>query len=174
MARFPRFLSTMRRSDSSPPLPPRFVAFARRYHPSTCGLLRRTPGATSTASGRWSAGARFPAVFKMETTRPPGFPGNPHARMPRASTPARSLLPRPLRHSDIAFHPTQGVGPHTLLHFGALYAAYGLPVNASRPGLPQAAHHSVPAGGRPWPDGTGYPQGFGQGFKGHVMASCPP
>ena len=25
-------------SDSSPSIPPRFVAFARRYHPSTCGF----------------------------------------------------------------------------------------------------------------------------------------
>ena len=50
-AQFPRFGGTMRHSDSSPPIPPRFVAFARRYHPSTCGSLRRTPGATSTASG---------------------------------------------------------------------------------------------------------------------------
>ena len=41
----------MRHADSSPPIPPRFVACARRYHPSTCGSLRRTPGATSTASG---------------------------------------------------------------------------------------------------------------------------
>ena len=49
-AQFPRG-GTMRHSDSSPPIPPRFVAFARRYHPSTCGSLRRTPGATSTASG---------------------------------------------------------------------------------------------------------------------------
>ena len=32
----------------------------------------------------------------METTRPPGFPGNPPARMPRAPTPARSPPPRPL------------------------------------------------------------------------------
>ena len=28
----------MRHSDSSPSIPPRFVAFARRYHPSTCGF----------------------------------------------------------------------------------------------------------------------------------------
>ena len=50
-AQFPRFGGTMRHSDSSPSIPPRFVAFARRYHPSTCSSLRRTPGATSTASG---------------------------------------------------------------------------------------------------------------------------
>ena len=37
-AQFPRFGGTMRHSDSSPSIPPRFVAFARRYHPSTCGF----------------------------------------------------------------------------------------------------------------------------------------
>ena len=30
----------MRHSDSSPSIPPRFVACARRYHPSTCGFAR--------------------------------------------------------------------------------------------------------------------------------------
>ena len=28
----------MRHVDSSPSIPPRFVAFARRYHPSTCSF----------------------------------------------------------------------------------------------------------------------------------------
>ena len=45
--------------------------------------------------------------------RPPGFPGNPPARMPRAPTPARSPPPRPLRRRDVAFRPTQDVGPRT-------------------------------------------------------------
>ena len=35
-------------------------------------------------------------------------------------------------------------------------------------------HHSVPAGGRPWPDGIGSPQGFEQGFEDHITSSCPP
>ena len=48
----------------------------------------------------------------METTRPPGFPGNPPARMPRAPTPARSPPPRPLRCGEITFRPTHDVGPH--------------------------------------------------------------
>ena len=40
--------------------------------------------------------------------------------------------------------------------------------------VPRPTHHSVPAGGRPGPDGIGYPQGFEQGFKDHITASCPP
>ena len=55
----------------------------------------------------------------METTRPPGFPGNPPARMPRAPTPARSPPPRPLRCGEITFRPTHDVGPRNSMHFGA-------------------------------------------------------
>ena len=84
----------------------------------------------------------------METTRPPGFPGNPPARMPRAPTPARSPPPRPLRCGEIAFRPTHDVGPHTQCISGLNHAAYGLPVNASRPGSPQA-HASLGSGWRP-------------------------
>ena len=84
----------------------------------------------------------------METTRPPGFPGNPPARMPRAPTPARSPPPRPLRCGEIAFRPPHDVGPHKQCISGLNHAAYGLPVNASRPGSPQA-HESLGSGWRP-------------------------
>ena len=71
----------MRHADSSPPIPPRFVACARRYHPSTCGSLRRTPGATSTASGVVS---RCPPPGGLydgndEASRVPGKPTRTHA-----------------------------------------------------------------------------------------------
>ncbi len=84
----------------------------------------------------------------METTRPPGFPGNPPARMPRAPTPARSPPPRPLRRGEMTFRPTHDVGPRTQCISGLNHAAYGLPVNASRPGSPQA-HASLGSGWRP-------------------------
>ena len=84
----------------------------------------------------------------METTRPPGFPGNPPARMPRAPTPARSPPPRPLRRGEMTFRPPHDVGPRTQCISGLTHAAYGLPVNASRPGSPQA-HASLGSGWRP-------------------------
>ena len=84
----------------------------------------------------------------METTRPPGFPGNPPARMPRAPTPARAPPPRPLRRGEMTFRPTHDVGPRTPCMSGLNHAAYGLPVNASRPGSPQA-HASLGSGWRP-------------------------
>ena len=53
--------------------------------------------------------------------------------MPRAPTPARSPPPRPLRGGDVAFRPTQDVGPRDQCISGLHHAAYALPVNASRP-----------------------------------------
>ena len=71
----------MRHADSSPPIPPRFVAFARRYHPSTCDSLRRTPGATSTASGLVSRCPRPGGLYDGddEASRVPGKPTRTHA-----------------------------------------------------------------------------------------------
>ena len=109
----------------------------------------------------------------METTRPPGFPGNPPARMPRAPTPARSPPPRPLRGGDMAFRPTQGVGPRTQCISGLHHAAYALPVNASRPGSPQA-RASLGSGWRPTLAGWDWiPTGFRTRFQRsrHVILS---
>ena len=101
----------------------------------------------------------------METTRPPGFPGNPPARMPRAPTPARSPHPRPLRRGEMTFRPTHDVGPRTQCISGLNYAAYGLPVNASRPGSPQA-HASLGSGWRPTLAGWDWiPTGFRTRFR---------
>ena len=101
----------------------------------------------------------------METTRPPGFPGNPPARMPRAPTPARSPPPRPLRGGEMTFRPTHDVGPRTQCMSGLNHAAYGLPVNASRPGLPQA-HASLGSGWRPTLAGWDWiPTGFRTRFR---------
>ena len=109
----------------------------------------------------------------METTRPPGFPGNPPARMPRAPTPARSPPPRPLRRGEMTFRPTHDVGPRTQCISGLNHAAYGLPVNASRPGSPQA-HASLGSGWRPTLAGWDWiPTGFRTRFRRshHVILS---
>ena len=109
----------------------------------------------------------------METTRPPGFPGNPPARMPRAPTPARSPPPRPLSNGDVAFRPTHDVGPRNQCISGLNHAAYGLPVNASRPGSPQA-HASLGSGWRPTLAGWDWiPTGFRIRFRRlrHVILS---
>ena len=97
--------------------------------------------------------------------RPPGFPGNPPARMPRAPTPARSPPPRPLRGGDVAFRPTHDVGPRDQCISGLNHAAYALPVNASRPRSPQA-HASLGSGWWPTLAGWGWiPTGFRRRFR---------
>ena len=69
-SRFPCFHGTIRRCDFLPPIPPRFVAFAWRYHP---------------ARGR------------MEMTGPLTFPGNPNCAFALLYDPGRTERTRPLR-----------------------------------------------------------------------------
>ena len=143
----------MRHSDSSPPIPPRFVAFARRYHPSTCGSLRRTPGATSTASGLVSRCPRPGGLYDGddEASRVPGKPTRTHATR---SDPG-----------EMTFRPTHDVGPRTQCISGLNHAAYELPVNTSRPGSPQA-HASLGSGWRPTLAGWDwFPTGFRTRFR---------
>ena len=93
--------------------------------------------------------------------------------MPRAPTPARSPPPRPLRRGEMTFRPTHDVGPRTQCISGLNHAAYGLPVNASRPGSPQA-HASLGSGWRPTLAGWDWiPTGFRTRFRRshHVILS---
>ena len=69
----------------------------------------------------------------METTRPPGFPGNPPAHMPRAPTPARSPSPRPLRRGEMTFRPTHDVGPHRHCISGLNHAGLRAPCERFAP-----------------------------------------
>ena len=108
----------MRHSDSSPPIPPRFVAFARRYHPSTCGSLRRTPGATSTASGLVSRCPR-PGGLKDgddEASRVPGKPTRTHATRSDPGEVAASTASE-TRRDDLPSNARRR--PSHSMHFGA-------------------------------------------------------
>ena len=121
----------MRHADSSPPIPPRFVAFARRYHPSTCGSLRRTPGATSTASGLVSR-CPPPAVFKMETTRPPGKPTRTHATRSDPGEVAASTASE-TRRDDLPSKARRR--PSHSMHFGAQSRGLRAPCERFAPGV---------------------------------------
>ena len=73
----------------------------------------------------------------------------------------------------MAFRPTQDVGPRDQRISGLNHAAYGLPVNASRPGSPQA-HASLGSGWRPTLAGWDWiPTGFQTRFRRlrHVILS---
>ena len=108
----------MRHADSSPPIPPRFVACARRYHPSTCGSLRRTPGATSTASGLVS---RCPPPGGLydgddEASRVPGKPTRTHATRSDPGEVAASTASE-TRRDDLPSNARRR--PSHSMHFGA-------------------------------------------------------
>ena len=65
----------------------------------------------------------------------------------------------------MTFRPTHDVGPRTQCISGLNHAAYGLPVNASRPGSPQA-HASLGSGWRPTLAGWDWiPTGFRTRFR---------
>ena len=85
--RFPGFTSTTGRSDSLPPVPPHFVAFAWRYRSLRSSLRsRRRPSATAAGQGFLCPG--YPSVrVSAEAAGPPRFLGNPTVRMPCSPTP---------------------------------------------------------------------------------------
>ena len=70
----------MRHADSSPSIPPRFVAFARRYHPSTCGFA---PSDARCCVHGLGLGEPVPAPRQPLRWRRRGLPGSrethPHA-----------------------------------------------------------------------------------------------
>ena len=93
-------------------------------------------------------------LFKTETTRPPGFPGSPLSACP-ALRPRRD--PHLHGHGEAQMLSSRKVTMSTLAHVHLGAQSPGLLTSCERfaarvtPGL---AHHSVPAGGRPWPDGV--------------------
>ena len=156
---------TLRHSDSSPPIPPRFVAFARRYHPSTCGFA---PSDARCAVHGLGLGEPVPAPRRSVRWSRRGLPGSrethPHAC--HALRPRQGRCLHGLSEAAMStFRPTHDVGPHKQCISGLNHAAYGLPVNASRPGSPQA-HASLGSGWRPTLAGWDWiPTGFRTRFQ---------
>ena len=91
---FPCFNGTMGCSESPPPIPPRFVAFAWRYHNCEAAIRVRPDGRSrrSTSRGRRAWGfllRRLPLpALVVEATGIPRFLGNPGVDVPCSSTPA--------------------------------------------------------------------------------------
>src|SRR5207249_7210216 len=70
---FPGFRGTMRRSDARPPLPPRSVAFARRYHPvRLCSCLPQA----RRRLGAWGFRVWQPRANVFPEWRRPGLPSS--------------------------------------------------------------------------------------------------
>ena len=89
-APFPGFNGTMECSDSLPPVPPRFVAFARRL-PSLAPVFV-TPAKSDADLGPGSFWVWHfplkPVAVEMETAGRPKFLGNPDVLAPCSLTPA--------------------------------------------------------------------------------------
>ena len=124
----------MRHADSSPSIPPRFVAFARRYHPSTCGSLRRTPGATSTASGVVSRCPRPGGLSDGddEASRVPGKPTRTHATRSDPGEVAASTASE-TRRDDLPSNARRR--PSHSMHFGAQSRGLRAPCERFAPGV---------------------------------------
>jgi hypothetical protein len=95
---FPRFMATMRRSDSRPSLSPHFVAFAWRYHP--CVLFAPSDPTQGRGPGSWYSGSRAGHVSgDGRVSQVPEQPSRPCALF---LDPGRTGHARPLRRADVA------------------------------------------------------------------------
>ncbi len=90
----------MRRSESPPPVPPRFVAFARRYPGCTRVSLPWPPSAQATDLESVTRYLRPGLAEKVKG--PPRFLENPRERA-LFFDPGGIAYARPLRHRDAAF-----------------------------------------------------------------------
>ena len=106
----------MRCSDSPPPVPPRFVAFAWRYPGRTRGSLPWPPGATGRGPG--VGHPVLPPGLAEKAKGSPRFLGNPRERA-LFSDPGGIACARPLRRRDAAFRSLDNVGSREEIHFGA-------------------------------------------------------
>ena len=107
----------MRRSESPPPVPPRFVAFARpvsRSHPgfapTAAGCAGRGPGVGNPVS---------PAGSCREDGGASQVPGEPRCERALFFDPGGIVCARPLRRHDVAFRTFNNVGSRGYIRFGA-------------------------------------------------------
>jgi hypothetical protein len=155
--RFPRVVGSMRRSDSLPPVPPRFVTFAGRYHGRTRVSFPWPPGAP--AAGLELVTRYLRPGGAVEAAGPPRFLGNPRERIV-LSDPGGIAHARPLRRRDAAFRSYYDVGSRKVGISGLHHTTRSLAVSASQPGSPRD-HARLASGCWPGSAGRGWlPAGF--------------
>jgi len=150
--RFPRFVGTMSDSDSTTPIPPRSVAFARRYCPRAAVFAPCGAGRTLRRAWILRLGPGLPAAVAGQRCRGlPRFLGVPRVRAPlfdsgSVSAPGHfgaSLLPSAI---------TTASATATALISELHHAAHTLAVYASWDGSPhRCTQDSLPGGGQPCP-----------------------
>ena len=108
----------MRHSDSSPSIPPRFVAFARRYHPSTCGFAPSDARCCvhGLGLGEPVPAPRQPLRWRRRGLRVPGKPTRTHATRSDPGEVAASTASE-MRRDSLPSNARRR--PSQTMHFGA-------------------------------------------------------
>ena len=176
MSRFPPSGPTGCRSPSSavlsrhydflPPVPPHFVAFARRYHPCTLASLPPAWSATPRAGGFRDSAPVTPV--RILGWRRQGLPGSWGTRM--RACPA--LRPRRDRKRQAIAASRCGLPPpkrRRLPPTGYFRGSITRPTNSlstlRRVDHSTATQDSLPAAGQTLPGGIGYPLGSNERFQ---------
>ncbi len=151
MGRFPRFIGTMKRYDSLPPVPPRFVSFTWAVPCGARRSLRPVSGATRVGQESWSPGLLFfpPGIGARRWQGLPGSWVNPDGVHALLSDPGGSSVPGPYGPEDIAFRCLYGVGSSMRSFRGCITRPAPSLSTLRRLGYPSATQDSLPAGGHP-------------------------
>ena len=151
---------TKKRGAAHPPLSPRFVAFAWRYHP--CVLF--------APSGRdaqpWARGVGIPVPepdMSVETDGSPKFLGTPRVPWPCSSTPVGSVTPGQYGVPTRSPRLTRARTPTRSFRGSIAWPGHWLST-LRREGRPSTTQDSLPAAGQALPGGIGYPQGSNERF----------
>ena len=162
----------MRCSDSPPPIPSRFVAFAQRYRSRLLVSLPCGGRSRPAEVWAWSPGARPGSLRRRRG--PPRFLDVPVAHMLRSRTPVESQRPGLL---GPAMQPSAVVttsASTTTNSRGSLTQPARSLCTLRSAGYPCTTQHSVPAGGQPLPGGIRNPPGRTEGFGAPWSAASPP
>src|SRR4051812_45637272 len=141
--RSPRLIGTIRRSESPPPIPPRFVAFARRYPGRTRVSLPGPPDAP--AAGLELVTRYLPPGNCREDDGASQVPGEPRCGRALLSDPGGIADARPLRRRDAAFRPFNNVGPAKGIFRGSITRPVHSLSTLRSPGHPGSTQDSLPA-----------------------------
>jgi hypothetical protein len=158
----------MRCSDSPPPVPPRFVAFAWRYPGRIRVSFPRPPDAP--AAGLELVTRYLPPGRCREDGGASQVPRGTSVNVPCSPTPAGSHAPG---HCGAATRPSVNLttsAPAMMAISGLNHTARSLAVYASQRRLPGRHARLAPGCWPALPDGAGYPQGPNERFP----RSLPP
>ena len=157
---FPRIDGTMARSDSSAPVPLRFVSFGQQYHATfTFGA-----GSMNVSCLR---GVSDPVRDRRFAWRCRGLPGSWGIQCVHAllCDPGEAGTIRSFRWPGVAFRRRDIVGPRDRLFRGSITRPTRWLSTLRSRGRPRATQDSLPVGDQPSPGGVEYPRDSIEGFR---------